>query len=135
MKTTKILFAIALFSFTLLQSCSKDEVTDPNANLTGAFTVSAVAVDGVSSTGSGTLNFVAADKTGDLDMKYRVDVNEYSVTGDFIYTATSSLITLNPGTADEQKWTRITDAANEQKIQFTQNVNNKNRVVAITFKK
>ncbi len=135
MKTTKILFSFVLLSFVILQSCSKDETNDPNANLIGAYTVSAVVVDGVASTGSGSLVFVAADKTGNLDIKYRVDVNEYSLKGDFIYTATSALLTLNPGTASEIKWTRISDKANEQKIQFSQVVNGKNRVIAITFKK
>jgi hypothetical protein len=134
MKATKFLIAILLFSFAILQSCA-DDPADPNAYLTGKFTISAVTVDGVASVGSGTINFVNADKSGDLDITYRVDITDVTLSGDFIYTATSDLLTLNPGTANETIWTRITDEEKTQVVKFTQAIGGKTRIINITFKK
>lgn len=134
MKATKFLIAIVLFSFAFLQSCA-DDPADPNAYLTGKFSISAVTVDGVASVGSGTINFVNADKSGNLDITYRVDITDVTLSGDFIYTATSDLLTLNPGTANETVWTRITDEEKTQVVKFTQAIAGKTRIINITFKK
>jgi hypothetical protein len=131
---SKLFFALVLISMALLQSCKKEDV-DPNANLTGVFKVSAVKVDGVASVGSGTITFDSSDKSGSLDLKYRIDSANFTTTGDFLYTATSTLLSLNPGTSNELKWTRKVDEEKEQGIEFTQSIGGKNRLVAITFTK
>jgi hypothetical protein len=128
------LFALLLFSTSLFQSCKKEDA-DPNANLTGVFKVSSVKVDGVASVGSGTITFDASDKSESLELKYRIDSADFTTTGDFIYTATNALLSLNPGTANELKWTRKVDKEKEQGIEFTQTISGKNRIIAITFTK
>jgi hypothetical protein len=68
-------------------------------------------------------------------LKYRIDSADFTTTGDFIYTATSALLSLNPGTANELNWTRKVDEEKEQGIEFPQTISGKNRIIAITFTK
>ncbi len=133
MKQTKFLIACLFFTTLILQSCGK---ADPLANLTGKYIVSDVKVDAVGSTGSGFVSYNAADKTGDLDLTYRVDNFNYILQGtDVIYTATEDIITWSPGSANQIIWKRIDDSSKSQTYSFTQVHEGKNRTVEITVKK
>ncbi len=108
--------AAVFFLFTLsLISCQDD---DPYANLTGSYTLSSSTVDG-SSAGpvSGNLNF-NSDKSGDIDISYVVGNTQYSLEGNFNFTADENTLTLNPGASDEEKWTRVEDEKNKQSFAF-----------------
>ncbi len=109
-----LLALLFLFSLSLI-SCQDD---DPYANLTGNYTLSSSTVDGASSGPvSGSLKF-NSDKTGSIDISYVVGNTEYSLEGNFNFTADENTLTLNPGASDEEKWTRVGDEKNKQSFAF-----------------
>lgn len=130
----KKIFQLLLLTASVLffQSCGED---DPYANLSGRFNLSKAFVDGVGTSGGGFITF-NPDKTATLEVEYRIDVTTFSIQGTNIpFTATDLLLTLNPGTATEQKWNRGVDESDEQEIDFNQIEQGKTRNVILEFKK
>ncbi|MBK8702065.1 MAG: hypothetical protein IPN29_21840 [Saprospiraceae bacterium] len=124
------LLALALgLTFTSCQDA------DPYENLDGTFNLTTAYADGVkTSPVGGTITF-NADKTGDLDIDYVVATTQASLTGNFEYTATADLITLNPGASDETVWKRKIDESKKQQIEFNQAIGGKNYTILLEFTK
>ena len=117
MKFSRFLQLAAFFMLMTLalSSCQDD---DPYANLKGTFTLTDSTVDGVDAGPVGGTLVFNNDKSGTIDIDYVVGATQFSLSGNFNFTANENTLTLNPGASDEEVWTRVEDEKNKQSFAF-----------------